>query len=85
MAGSTVLSTLGGALVGGVLLYAVHEAMQDQTRYMVTTLHSRVEGLEHAGEFDRVTGKRHAVLASDFQPGPPTYLQEMQARWNVCS
>ena len=52
---------------------------------MVTTLHSRVEGLEHAGEFDRVTGKRHAVLASDFQPGPPTYLQEMQARWNVCS
>jgi len=79
----SLLSTASGALVAGVLVYAVHESMKDQTRYMVTTMHQKADALGAADtDFDPASGQRRPPPSS-YHPRLPTYWEEMQARWNV--
>ena len=79
----SLLSTASGALVAGVLVYAVHESMKDQTRYMVSTMHQKADALGAADtEFDPTNGQRRPP-ASAYHPRLPTFWEEMQARWNV--
>lgn len=79
----SLLSTAGGALVAGILVYSVHESMKDQTRYLITTMHQKADALGAADtDFDPVSGQRRPP-SSLYHPRLPTFWEEMQARWNV--
>lgn len=79
----SMLSTVGGALVAGALVYMVHASMRDQTHFMVTTMHAEADGLAEADDYDKSTGQRsHNATRSSFHPGPPSFWDEVKARWN---
>jgi len=81
----SALSTLGGALIAGALVYTVHASMRDQTRFMVGTMQIEADGLTHADEFDKHTGQRSSTATmSAYRPSLPTFWEEVKARWNVC-
>ena len=78
-----MLSTVGGALVAGALVYMVHESMRDQTQFMVTSMHAEADGLAEANDYDKSTGQRsHNATRSSFHPAPPSFWDEVKARWN---
>lgn len=79
----STISSVGGALVAGLLVYTVHASMRDQTHFMVSELNARAAAFEHASD-DAASGARRAyVRPSSFHPGEPTFAEEIKARWNV--
>ena len=79
----SMLSTVGGTLVAGALVYMVHASMRDQTQFMVTSMHAEADGLAEANDYDKSTGRRsHNATRSSFHPGPPSFWDEVKARWN---
>ena len=78
-----MLSTVGGTLVAGALVYMVHASMRDQTQFMVTSMHAEADGLAEANDYDKSTGQRsHNATRSSFHPAPPSFWDEVKARWN---
>ena len=51
----SMLSTVGGTLVAGALVYMVHASMRDQTQFMVTSMHAEADGLAEANDYDTVS------------------------------
>ena len=63
----SMLSTVGGALVAGALVYMVHANMRAQGVFMVSSLHAGADGLAEANDYDKSTGQRsHNATRSSF-------------------
>ncbi|PKI85161.1 hypothetical protein MVES_001363 [Malassezia vespertilionis] len=74
---SSLFSTVLGVTAAGVLLYAMHEAMQDQTFFMINSLQDKTDAVKRVGQVDKATGKRtEPNLASAFQPPQPSFWEE---------
>lgn len=78
-----VLSPLAGVLVAGVFFYAVHEAMSEQTRAMLASLHARAAALRRVDTYDPASAAPRAELPSAYAPHRPTYWEETHERWSV--
>lgn len=80
---SHMLSPLAGVLVAGVFFYAVHDAMTEQTRAMLTSLQERADALQRVDAYDHATSLPRAAVPSAYTPHRPTYWEEIHARWSV--
>lgn len=81
----SLITSATGALVAGTIVYAVHASMRDQTHFMVAEMRAKTEGLEKAEDFDKTSGRRIVrAPVSAYNPGMPTFWEEMKSRWNVC-
>ncbi|WFD36167.1 hypothetical protein MCUN1_003043 [Malassezia cuniculi] len=80
---SQLLSPLAGVVVAGIFAYAVHEAMTDQTRAMLSSLQARSAVLQRVDAYDPETSQPRTFVPSSYVPQRPTYWEEIHARWSV--